>query len=100
MRRVPHPGAARRGRTRGRITGNKRLARRRRRGICGCGLAHLCLLRCGGRFYPADLINAIMKRFCPAEPDKDGHQEKLAEQAHSDNCLPHKRARFDERLQF
>ena len=82
---VPHPRAARRGRrTWGRVTGNKRLPRRGCSRPCcgGCGLAHLCLLRCGGRFYPADLINAIMKRFCPAEPDKDGHQEKLAEQAH------------------
>src|SRR5438874_6760980 len=66
MRRVPHPVAARRGRrARGRVTGNKRLARRssrrRRRGICGCGLAHLRLLSCGCRLNAADLIDSIMK---------------------------------------
>ena len=63
MRRVPHPIAARRGRTRGRVTGDKRLARcgRRRRGICGCGLPHLCLLSCGRRLNPAHLINPVMK---------------------------------------
>ena len=90
MRRVPHPVAARRGRrTRGRVTRNKRLAWRGR-GRCrrgGCGLGHLRLLSCGGRFYPAHLSNSIMKGFRPAEPDKHGDQKKLAEQAHNDNCL-------------
>ena len=61
---VPHPGATRRGgRTRD-VRGNERLARR---GavvvvvVCGCGLAHLRLLRCRGGFYAAHLINSIMK---------------------------------------
>jgi uncharacterized protein YozE (UPF0346 family) len=40
-----------------------------------------------------------MKRFRPAEPDKHGDKKKLAEQTHDDNCLPHKPAKFDERIQ-
>ena len=95
MRRVPHPVTAwRRGRTRGRVTRKERLARRGRRGRRGGGLAHLRLLSRGGRFYAANLIDSIVKGFRPAEPDKHGGQEKLAEQAHDDNCLVHKRAIF------
>ena len=52
------------------------------------------LLSRGGRFYAANLIDSIVKGFRPAEPDKHGGQEKLAEQAHDDNCLVHKRAIF------
>ena len=80
MRRVPHPVTARGGgRTCGRVMRNERLARRSRRGRRGCGLANLRWLSCGGWFYAADLINTIMKRFRPAEPDERGHQKKLAE---------------------
>jgi hypothetical protein len=70
MRRVPHPVTARRrGRARGRVTGNKRLprrsGRRRRHRLprcrgCGCGFAR-SLLKCRRRLDAADLINAIMK---------------------------------------
>jgi hypothetical protein len=107
MRRVPHPIAARRGRrARGGITGNKRLARgdgRRRHRLprcrgCGCGFAR-SLLKCRRRLDAADLINSIMKRFRPAEPDKHGDKKKLTEQAHEVNYLPHKLAKFDERIQ-
>src|SRR6266404_1558699 len=70
MGRIPHPIPARRGsRTRGRVTGNKRLARRggrrrrhrlpRCRG-CGCGFPR-SLLKCRRRLDAADLINSIMK---------------------------------------
>src|SRR5439155_8031331 len=66
MCRIPHPvPARRRGRTRGCVTGNERLARRgrhrlsRRRG-CGCGFAR-SLLKPRYRLDAADLINPIMK---------------------------------------
>jgi len=90
MGRIPHPIAARRGRRAPwGIARNKRLARggRGRRRRRGCGLPHRRLLSCGCRFYAADLINSIMKRFRPAEPDKHGGQEKLAEQAHERTSL-------------
>src|SRR5438067_159237 len=90
MGRIPHPIAARRGRRApGGVAGNKRLARRGRGRRCrrSCGLRRRRLLSYGCRVYAADLINSIMKRFRPAEPDKHGDKKKLAEQAHQRTSL-------------
>ena len=90
MGRIPHPIAARRGRRApGGVAGNKRLARRGRGRRCrrSCGLRRRRLLSYGCRVYAADLINSIMKRFRPAEPDEHGDKKKLAEQAHERTSL-------------